>query len=96
MNTRKKDNSYIFASPVLYAVGVFTSLMLFYVYGGFNISNSLGIGSAAATSIYYALHAGLLATRVASVAASFGIGVALAGVVGLMARKLNRRQFVAW
>ena len=62
----------------------------------FQATVTLGISSALATNIYFALNALSWAAAAAAVVASFGIGAAVAGLVFGLAKKWALKQFVAW
>ncbi|MGO4858841.1 hypothetical protein [Arthrobacter sp. 2MCAF14] len=62
----------------------------------FQAAATLGISSALATNIYFALNALSWAAAAAAVVASFGIGAAVAGLVFGLAKKWALKQFVAW
>lgn len=62
----------------------------------FQAVTTLGISSALATNLYFALNALSWAAAAAAVVASFGIGAAVAGLVFGLARKWALKQFVAW
>ena len=62
----------------------------------FQATVTLGIFSALATNIYFALNALSWAAAAAAVVASFGIGAAVAGLVFGLAKKWALKQFVAW
>lgn len=62
----------------------------------FQATVTLGISSALATNIYFALNALSWAAMAAAVVASFGIGAAAAGLIFGLAKKWALKQFVAW
>ncbi|MGM7778620.1 hypothetical protein ACSVHC_21755 [Arthrobacter sp. KNU-44] len=62
----------------------------------FQATVTLGISSALATNIYFALNALSWAAMAAAVVAAFGIGAALAGVLFGLIKKWALKQFVAW
>ncbi|MBT8159931.1 MULTISPECIES: hypothetical protein [Arthrobacter] len=62
----------------------------------FQATATLGISSALASNLYFALNFLSWAAAAAAVVASFGIGAAVAGLVFGLAKRWALRQFVAW
>ena len=62
----------------------------------FQAGASLGISSALATNLYFALNAVSWAALAIGIVASFGIGTAVAGVIFGLVKRWALKQFVAW
>ena len=73
------------------SLGVFVTLTV-----AFQAGVTLGLSSALATNVYFALSVLAWAGAAAAIVSSFGIGAALAGTVFGLVKGWALKKFVAW